>query len=520
MILYNNVHIIRTTVLILVVVLQYSASTAMAVVNADERREHINYDSIFVKDTGDSIRAPFFRMLSLHTNAVDWFLATPNATLEIDLSPYHRTRYSVLLTGKVNPATRSHTINPRWVYNVTSIKGEFRRYWRTGSIETAWDLENVRLDSVERDTTLWGPLSRWSYFRRKYLSGHYKKHPRPWRAYYLGFYGAYNKFSLSIEGKGKQGSAMSLGLSAGWSIPLYKHLDGSGWDLDIGASAGVMMPKYDEYEYNRESGCYAFTKKVDGKPTLMPQELRISLAYRFRSIDSKAMYGSKRFALREEKRKARMEARIDKTAKKLAEADSTLRYTDFNVLMDKSKEQLALYTDTTAYYYEVLRHAIEYVNNNSEELKYDSDWIFKREVLMHYLQYYMTITNEMVPEELRTDREERAVARQKQGRQAEKERQLMEKEAEKRHKKEDKQAKAAEKEARKAEAAEKKQQGNENAGEEVKSAVEDETSDTGEETSDETGTVRENVEAEEPDSEPAEHSEDSSTPQAEEGGEE
>lgn len=510
MYIYNNVHIIRSTVLILVVVLQCRMSTAIAVMMTEGKQERINYDSIFVKDTGDSIRVPFFRMLSLHTNVVDWFLATPNATLEIDLSPYHRARYSVLLTGKINPATRNHTINPRWVYNVTSIKGELRRYWRTGSIETAWDLENVRLDSVVRDTTLWGPLSKWSYFRRKHLSGRYKKHPRPWRAYYLGFYGAYNKFSLCIDGKGKQGSAMSLGLSAGWSVPLYKRLDGSGWDLDIGASVGAMMPKYDEYEYNRESGCYVFTKKVDGKPTLMPQELRISLAYRFRSIDRKVMYGSERFALQEIKREVRMKAREDRIEEELMRKDSTLRYTNLHTLMDKSKEQLALYTDTASYYYEVLHHAIEYVDKHSEEIGYDSDWQFKREVLMRYLQYYMAITNEMAPEKLRTDWQERAVIRQKQEQQAEKERKQLEKEAEKRQKKEQKQAKAIGEKAPKAETIEIKH-GNENGMEEKHSDVEEVKTDV---------PLVEKEESEVIESESTEDSEDSPTPPTEEGGEE
>lgn len=512
---------IRAAFLVLVVVLQCCMSTAMGVVKVDDKKERIDYDSIFVAKTGDSIRAPFYRLFSFHTNVVDWFLATPNATMEIDLSPRHRSRYSILFTAKVNPATRNHTINPRWVYNVSSVKGEFRRYWRTGNAEGAKsevayypgkekDFEKPYWKQIDRDSTIWGPLSRWSYIRRRTLSARYAKHPRSWRAYYLGIYGAYNKFSICLDGKGKQGSAMSVGLSAGYSVPLYKRLDGSGWDLDIGASAGVMMPEYNEYRYYKESGCYAFTKKQESKPILMAQELRISLAYRFRSIDQKVLYGATRFALHEDKRHRRMLERQAKIDLKAAAKDSTMRYTDLNSMVEKSKAQLALYTDTTAYYYEVLRYAIEYVDKHSEEIRYDSDWQFKREVLMRYLQYYMAITNEMAPEELRTDWQERAVTRQKQKQQAEKERKQLEKEAGKRQKKEQKQAKATGEKAPRTETIEIKH-GNENGMEEEHSDVEEVKTDV---------PPVEKEESEVIESESTEDSEDSPTTPTEEGGEE
>lgn len=430
------------------------------------RHEQDSIYKDYMRKMGDSIPLPIYKMFSFHTNVVDWVLATPNVTVELDLSPRRHTSYSLLLTGKGNPKGKSTNFNPRWVYNVSSVKGEIRKYWRTGNGEVAADQEDAKIPALDRDTTIWGPFSKLSYLRRKYVSARYVKRPRFWRAYYVGLWAAYTKFSICLDGDGKQGNAYAGGVSAGMSVPLYKHLDGSGWDLDLGASAGLMLPAYQTYKYYRESGCYAFQEwhwrhfrdqhQLNFEPVL--QDLRVSLVYRFRSIDKKVLYGSKRFELREERRRRREADRVAIEALKVEGKEIKSRYTAINRKLEQSKEQLALYTDTAAYYYEVLKTAIDYVekDDNYANLLFDSQWEFHTEVWQRYLDYYMGITNEMVPEELRTDRSEREAHRIKAEKQQQKEADKAAKEAEKQAKEAEKQAKEAEKQAAKdAKAAEK-----------------------------------------------------------------
>lgn len=354
------------------------------------------------RNKSDSLRVPFYRLFSFHTNWVDWVLMTPNMSVEIDLSNRQSSRFSLLFTGKWNPTDK---INKRWAYKVSSIKGELRKYWRTGN------QEKVSLPVIERDTTLWSPLSRWSYYRRKHLSGRYLVHPRYWRAYYVGLYGAYNQFTIFLHGDGKKGNSYSCGLSAGWSVPLYKHLDGSGWDLDIGASAGLMMSEYDQYR--RESDKTVFTNRRDRFIHPMVQDIHFSLVYRLRSIDKKVLYGAERFVMREEKRALRESTRQKEIEARYDRADSVMRYSEIAAVLKKSKEQLALYPDTTSYYYQVLKVAIDYTERNSVDLRYDTEWRFNREVLIHNLEYYMNITNEMAPEDQRTDKPKRKKMRKK-----------------------------------------------------------------------------------------------------------
>lgn len=393
------------------------------------------YDSIFAKSTGDTIPVSLPRIISLHTNIIDWVITTPNVTVEMDLSRLQRSCYSILITGKYNPKISNNTINSRWVYNVTSIKGEVRKYWRTGNLEEA----SIPY-SIEPDTTLWGPFKKISYFRRRHLSGRYVKNPRYWRAYYLGLYAAYNKFSICLDGSGKQGDAISFGVSAGFSVPLYKHHDGSGWDLDLGFSVGAMITSFDKYEYYRESACYVYTETKPRHllPYPMFQDIHISLAYRFRTIEKKALYGATRFMLREERRALREEYRRRLIAEKFERKDSVTRYSDIRSTLSKANEQLALYSDSASYYYTILRGAIEYTEKNIEDLRFDDDWKFKRDILSRNLNYYMKVANDFAPDHLRTDREARAKARAKEEKLRQEEERKKAKEAEKAAKKAEK----------------------------------------------------------------------------------
>ena len=418
------------------------------------------YDSIFAKATGDTIPVSFPRMISLHTNIIDWVTTTPNVTVEVDLSPFKRTSYSILLTGKFNPNIDVNTTHLRWVYNIIGVKGELRKYWRTGNLEQA-----AIPTEIEPDTTLWKPFSKLSYFRRRHLSGRYLKKPRYWRAYYIGIYAAYNKFSLCLDGSGKQGDAISFGLSAGYSVPLYKHLDGSGWDLDLGLSVGAMITSYTKYEYYRESGCYVFAGNEPRHvlPYPMIQDIHISLAYRFRTIEKKVLYGATKFMLREERRAAREALRVKLLEQKRERKDSIARYSDINAILDRAGNQLAAYPDSTAYYYLILKGAVDYTEKNIVDLKTDDEWKFKRDVLSRNLQYYMQRANDLAPDHLRTDKEEREKARQKE----EKLRQEADAKAAKQAEKAAKETAKAEKQAAKAkkkdQAAEKTEENNQTA---------------------------------------------------------
>lgn len=422
-----------------------SYATAEEVTIVPTRHE---LDSLLKVTTGDTIPVAIPRLISIHTNIIDWITTTPNVTVEIDLSRFQRSRFSILLTGKYNPQINYNTIQPRWVYNVSSVKVEFRKYWRTGNIEIASIPDT---NKIEPDTTLWKPLAKLSYFQRRYISGRYVKYPRYWRAYYIGLYAAYNTFSICLDGSGKQGSAFSFGLSAGFSVPLYKHHDGSGWDLDLGLSVGAMITSYKKYKYVSEYGIFEYenTKPKHLLPYPMFQDIHISLAYRFRTIEKKVLYGATRFHYKEYRREILERNRLVKIHAKAEREDSIMRYTDIYKTLSKAHEQLALYTDTTSYYYTILNGAIGYTEKNIEDLKTDDKWKFMRDVLTHNLGYYIKLANDLAPEHLRTDIEQREKDRIKAAKLQKQEEKKNTKTAEKAAKEAQKEAKKAEKEARK-----------------------------------------------------------------------
>ena len=145
----------------------------------------------------------------------------------------------------------------------------------------------------------------------------------------------------------------------------------------------------------------------------MIQDVHFSLVYRLRSIDKKVLYGVERFVMHEEKRALREAARQKKIEARYERADSIMRYSEIAAMLKKSKEQLALYTDTTSYYYQVLRDVVDYTERNSVDLRYDTEWKFNSDVLIRNLEYYMNITNEMAPENQRTDRPKQKKMRKK-----------------------------------------------------------------------------------------------------------
>lgn len=242
------------------------------------------YSNLFAITKADSIHDnSFIRRVSIHTNALDWFMTIPNLGIEYDLLNSEENRFSVLLQGKYNWNT-SHSFKPRYVLNVANVSVEFRKYWRTGHDETMtinkW---------VTRDTTV--SRVRWFFkkFRHNVLSGRTLARPRDWRAYYVGLYAGYDQYSLACFGKGIQGKGINLGISAGWSVPLYILRNGQSLDLDLGITLGAKATQYDRYHYINETGCYEYTGSKDFHITPYPviHQIKIGLAYRFRSIANK-----------------------------------------------------------------------------------------------------------------------------------------------------------------------------------------------------------------------------------------
>lgn len=290
------------------------------------------------------------KRFSIHTNVVDWATLVPNIGLEFDIKPSVRNNYSVSIFGKFNGAS-SHG---KLVYNVNGIRVEGRKYWRTGkygkddkyykdfenlcsdtasayfNVDTmaayryyadelghkakdlGIDLRSLRetsemtqaekdsLDFAEDSLMLDNSKFRlWFYntynkVRRNYLSGRTLDNPRNWRAYYFGVWAGIDSWSISLTGKGTQGNGMGIGISGGYSIPLFpqKYPHEGSLDLDLGLTVGLRAVKYDAFTYDQTTQHYLLDPdrsspswKIVPYPVI--HEIRVGLVWRFRGIKRK-----------------------------------------------------------------------------------------------------------------------------------------------------------------------------------------------------------------------------------------
>lgn len=243
----------------------------------------------------------FIKRWSIHTNMVDWLLTLPNIGLEFDLSGNTRTHWSIAVSGRINPKT-NHSFSPKFVFNVNSVRGEVRKYWRTGKYgkKVYYHDEYVKLvtdrnNPAYNGDSLRGRLYNWKHkMRRNVFSGRTIENPRNWRAYYLSAWVAYNQWAINISGSGNQGRGVAAGAGFGYSIPLLPQRfprEGS-LDLDLGVSIGWMVAKYDKFKYDEYSGCYVKIPESSHEswsiiPYPIVQDLHIGLVWRFRSIKNK-----------------------------------------------------------------------------------------------------------------------------------------------------------------------------------------------------------------------------------------
>lgn len=208
------------------------------------------------------------------TNAIDWLLLIPNATLEFDLtaSPYNKMTLS--LGGKWNWNT-SQNYNPSWVYNLWDVRPEIRYYWRTK--QRNW----------KRDEKVKVKFSTWL---KEDVFSKEKPKARTWRAYYVGAYINAGKYSFKLSDRGIQGITYGAGVSVGFGMPLYGYKNHA-IDLELGGSIGIAYTSYDAFTYDNQSHCYPLVPGQSKKGHFIPfpviTDLRASFVYRFVSVRDK-----------------------------------------------------------------------------------------------------------------------------------------------------------------------------------------------------------------------------------------
>lgn len=217
--------------------------------------------------------------LALRTNAVDWLLTVPNATVEFDLGRTSYNHFTLSVGGRLNWDTRPDlkTYN---VFDVAEARVEVRNYWHTRS-------RNGGYNNVFQH-----------FFSRE------RRDPRYWRAYYIGVYGTIDKFALKFSRHGYAGDARQVGISMGMQQALYAY-GRSCVDLDLGFSAGALYMDADQFVLDRQANTYRAT---DHQTRWMPMlnELRIALVYRLKpSAQKRYRFNHQRYMQRMERRAER-----------------------------------------------------------------------------------------------------------------------------------------------------------------------------------------------------------------------
>ena len=228
----------------------------------------------------DSLNVPFKERIGFHTNTVDWLLLTPNLGVEYSFIQNKYEKVSALLFGKYNPNS-SMNINPALVYNIGGARGEVRWYFRTRHISDG----EAKLDSLDR-----AKHGRFGVFWRKLTTRPYsflaKKNPRLHRAYYIGPYLNFDKYTIKLSAIGYQGYSLGLGATAGYSIPLYQYKNGSSVDFELGFSLGMAMSWNDKFGYDSDADCYYYagSNSFHVVPSPIVSDLHVAFVYRLKSI--------------------------------------------------------------------------------------------------------------------------------------------------------------------------------------------------------------------------------------------
>ncbi len=225
--------------------------------------------------------------MSFRSNAVDWFLLTPNIGFEWDIRNTNWNRWSIGLNLRGNWNT-SHTYKPGVVYNLSDVKLEFRNYWRARQITHSRAMSK-RTNSFHLGKR---PTEEHNSYLDKLFSLRRMRVKHPLTTYYRGLYASYGSYSLKFGSEGKEGSALSAGVTYGIIRPLYVYENGGSIDFEAGFSAGAVFTKYDKYVHDRTSDCYHRIGTEDWHIVPFPviTEVKVGLIYRFGDYPSTSKY--------------------------------------------------------------------------------------------------------------------------------------------------------------------------------------------------------------------------------------
>lgn len=249
---------------------------------------------------GDSVVVlpeTFRDKIGIRTNVVDWVATIPNISFEYEAlrSRYYKNPYTIGATIRWNWNTWSK-YNPSMVFNLFDVRIEGRKYWNTQKDRT--NIKQLKDGRYELSSqkyknggmmTVTDTVPYWKYLYRQ-IGKIDRADAREERGYYFGFYLGYHNYSYKFGSTGRQGNAISGGITGGYTIPLYSYKGkkrDSYIDLDLGGSLGIFYTNFDEYGYDAESNCYPVT--AANKSAIFPfvTELRLALVYRFKSVRQK-----------------------------------------------------------------------------------------------------------------------------------------------------------------------------------------------------------------------------------------
>lgn len=203
---------------------------------------------------------------SFRTNAVGWLLTVPNAAVEFDLTNSVYNKLTLGIEGKYNGYTW-HNHLPYNVFNYWEVRPEIRKYWRT---------------EYRPKTSVKPSLSERLFSRQR-------EKPRYWRAYYLGGYVNTGGYDFKFSEEGIRGNYIGLGLTAGYSVPLYSYKHGA-IDIEFGGNLGLMVTKNNGFKLDIENNEYIPTANVKNwhvVPFPVISDLRVAFVFRFTSIKDK-----------------------------------------------------------------------------------------------------------------------------------------------------------------------------------------------------------------------------------------
>lgn len=307
--------------------------------------EIVNTDSIY-SVWEDSLSVPFAQRFSYRTNAVSWLLGVINAGVEFDLSNKPKSNKSIMLDVSYKPNTNFGGRRERIAFNIISVAGEFRHYWRVGGKQTiqgmlnnidyegkpgfhefktytyktdslkrgahtpdyhaiAPSVEHLKKDTanhgrlkvVTRDDTLASASFLRRYlepFRYNKLSGRYVKKPYTKNAYYVGVRAGYERYLWMLNSTGRKGQDVYLAVTGGFVRNIARFKNGAYLDLDFGLAVGAQVENYQKGSYSWETGNfknaeYIWEASTGTRVTPYPvlKDIHVSLIYSMRGIKNK-----------------------------------------------------------------------------------------------------------------------------------------------------------------------------------------------------------------------------------------